>query len=212
VTFQPSDAFQQVRVPQPSHAQPGDSSRRNRFASSPVSHGLRHLASVSKSPPLRLTSSRSRRRACSWYRHINFSRWMHSRHAQAASPPYGRATLAGRTFGSVGEPFLIRGGRTEITIDEILRRGAYFSTIGAVATSSGRGSGQTSLSHQTSHVLLRDEDPLPAQCGANLTIAVAAVIAFEDVCDDATRTCIPVSDKQTCSVIEAGTAGKSQDG
>ena len=63
VIFQPSDAFQQVRVPQPSHAQPRDSSWRNRFAASPVTRGLRHLASVSKSPPLRLISSRSREKA-----------------------------------------------------------------------------------------------------------------------------------------------------
>jgi hypothetical protein len=63
VTFQPSDAFKQVRVPQPSHTQPRGSSWRNRFAASPVSHGLRHLASVGKSPPLRLTSSRSGGRA-----------------------------------------------------------------------------------------------------------------------------------------------------
>lgn len=62
--FQPSDAFQQVRVPQPSHAQPRNSSWRNRFAASPVSHGLRHPASVSRSPPLQLTSPPSRGRAC----------------------------------------------------------------------------------------------------------------------------------------------------
>lgn len=63
VKIQPSDAFKKVRVPQPSHAQPRSSSWRNRFAASSVSHGLRHLASVGKSPPLRLTSSRSRERA-----------------------------------------------------------------------------------------------------------------------------------------------------
>lgn len=57
-----------------------------------------------------------------------------------------------------------------------------------------------------------DEHLLSAQCRAGSTIAVAAVIAFEDVCDDATRASIPVSDEQTCTVIEVGTAGKPQDG
>ncbi len=100
----------------------------------------------------------------------------------------------------------------EITIDRIFRRGAQFSTIGVVATSPGRGSGQTLVSHQTSHDLLRDEHLLSAQCRAGSTIAVAAVIAFENVCDDATRASIPVSDEKTCTVIEVGTAGKPQDG
>jgi len=110
VTFQPSDAFQQVRVPQPSHAQPRDSSWRNRFAASPVSHGLRHPASVSRSPPLRLTSSRSRGRACPGTAQFQFRRVLHSKHAQAASPPNGRATLAGRTPGNVPAPHLIGSG------------------------------------------------------------------------------------------------------
>jgi hypothetical protein len=79
VTFQPSDAFQQVRVPQPSHAQPRGSSWRNRFTASPVSHGLRHLASVSKSPPLRLISLTAEKRQAQPNRHA-----LHSKHAQAA--------------------------------------------------------------------------------------------------------------------------------
>lgn len=95
MTIQPTDAFKQVRVPQPSHAQPGGSSWRNRFAASPVSHGLRHLASVGKSPPRRLTPSRSRGGACAGIA-TSTPPGLHSRHAQAASPPYGRATLAGR--------------------------------------------------------------------------------------------------------------------
>ena len=103
VTIQPSDAFKQVRVPQPSRAQPGGSSWRNRFAASPVSHGLRHLASVGKSPPLRLTSSRSRGRACPVLQRQRL-RVLHSRHAQAASPPCRRATLAGRTVVLIHPP------------------------------------------------------------------------------------------------------------
>ena len=75
----------------------------------------------------------------------------------------------------------------EVAIDDVLRRRADFSTIGALTTSPGRGSGQTLLSHQTTHYLLRDEDPLPDQCRANPAITVATVIEFEDVRDDAWR-------------------------
>ena len=46
-----------------SRAQPRGSAWRNHFAASPVSRRLCHLASVSKSPPLQLTSSHSRERA-----------------------------------------------------------------------------------------------------------------------------------------------------
>src|ERR1700687_4941939 len=59
-----------------------------------------------KSPPLRLTPSRSRRRACSLLQH-QLRRVMHSRHAQATRLPYGRVSLAGRTVGDVGSPHLI---------------------------------------------------------------------------------------------------------
>ncbi len=55
--------------------------------------------------------------------------------------------------------FWFGSGRVEVAIDDVLRRRANFSAIGAVATSPGRGSGQTFLSHQTTHYLLRDEDP-----------------------------------------------------
>jgi hypothetical protein len=39
------------------------------------------------------------------YYTINSFRALHSRHAQAASPPYRRAMLAGHTAGSVGHPY-----------------------------------------------------------------------------------------------------------
>jgi hypothetical protein len=59
-----------------------------------------------KSPPLRLTPSRSRKRACSLLQH-QVHRVMHSRHAQATRPPSGRASLSGRTVRDIGCPRLI---------------------------------------------------------------------------------------------------------
>src|SRR5713101_5185382 len=59
-----------------------------------------------KSPPLRLTPSRSRKRARSLLRH-QLQRAMHSRHAQATRPPSRRASLSGRTIGDVHAPDVI---------------------------------------------------------------------------------------------------------
>src|SRR5277367_5572434 len=59
-----------------------------------------------KSPPLRLTPSRSRRRACPLLQH-QLQRAMHSRHAQATWPPSRRASLSGRTVGDVGQPEVV---------------------------------------------------------------------------------------------------------
>src|SRR5712692_4861981 len=56
-----------------------------------------------KSPPLRLTPSRSRKRACSLLQH-QLRRVMHSTHAQATRPPFGRASLSGHTVGDVAQP------------------------------------------------------------------------------------------------------------
>src|SRR5664279_1153638 len=122
VTFQPSDAFQQVRVPQPSHAQPRSSSWRNRFAASPVSHGLRHLASVSKSPPLRLIFSHSREKAGT-----TKSSCTAFQTCSSSAPPFSRDTPAGRTVGDVHGPDLVgpRDGKPaqQIGINPVSWRG-----------------------------------------------------------------------------------------
>jgi len=122
VTFQPSDAFQQVRVPQPSHAQPRSSSWRNRFAASPVSHRLRHLASVGKSPPLRLISSRSREKAGT-----TKSSCTAFQTCSSSVPPFDRGTLAGRTVGDIHGPDLVgardRQSAQQIGINPVSWRG-----------------------------------------------------------------------------------------
>src|SRR5206468_11561512 len=58
-----------------------------------------------KSPPFRLTPSRSRGRARSLPQH-RLHRAVHSRHAQATLPPCGWAALSGRTVRHVGGPHL----------------------------------------------------------------------------------------------------------
>ncbi len=44
---------------------------------------------------------------------------MHSKHAQAASPPYGRATLAGRTIRDITHPGLVRHAHVEVAFQQI---------------------------------------------------------------------------------------------
>ena len=73
-----------------------------------------------KSPPLRLTPSRSRKRACSILQH-HLHRAMHSRHAPATPPPFRRASLAGRTVSKVCYPQLIGTTRLELALDQIAR-------------------------------------------------------------------------------------------
>src|SRR5690606_28564920 len=46
---------------------------------------------------------------------------LHSKHAQAASPPCRRATLAGRTVGEIRYPEPVRTVRLELASDQILR-------------------------------------------------------------------------------------------
>ena len=54
--------------------------------------------------------------------------------------------------------------------------------------------------------------PSLTECRAYPAIAVATVIEFEDVRDDATHASILVSDKQSCAMVKVGTAGKTQYG
>src|ERR1039458_3224110 len=125
VTFQPSDAFQQVRVAQPSYAQPRSSSWRNRFAASPVSRRLRHLASVSKSPPLRLIFSHSREKAGT-----TKSSCTAFQTCSSSAPPFSRDTLAGRTVGDVASPRRVGRGRGEVAIQKVRRNRQIMPAVG----------------------------------------------------------------------------------
>ncbi len=59
--------------------------------------------------------------------HYQLLRGIHSKHAQAALPPYGRATLAGRTIGHIRTPHLVgtrnRNTSQQIRINLVLRMG-----------------------------------------------------------------------------------------
>lgn len=50
---------------------------------------------------------------------VNSSGVLHSKHAQAASPPYGRATLAGRTVRRVCNPQHVRRRGAEVALHQI---------------------------------------------------------------------------------------------
>src|SRR6266851_2548394 len=73
-----------------------------------------------KSPPLRLTPSRSRGRACSLLQH-QLRRAMHSRHAQATRSPSRWASLSGRTVSDVAQPKVIGVLCVEVPVDQVRR-------------------------------------------------------------------------------------------
>lgn len=58
------------------------------------------------------------------YCNVNSSGVLHSKHAQAASPPCRRATLAGRTVGEIRHPQLIRTVSCEVSLHEVPRAGS----------------------------------------------------------------------------------------
>ncbi len=124
-----------------------------------------------KSPPLRLTPSRSRGRACSLLQH-RLRRAMHSRHAQATRPPFGRASLSGRTVGEVGHPKLVGTTRLELTVDPIERPfGAFLSDCGPALTPTHHAL-QAQRVHQPLDRAARDHDVLAAELPPHLACPV----------------------------------------
>ena len=77
--------------------------------------------------------------------------------------------------------------------DEILEHSGDFSQIKAVPISLHSDNDQTFRPHQALHDFLREAELLPAQCCLYWAITVAAVIAFEDLCDGKTRIRILIS-------------------
>src|SRR6266849_5739236 len=130
-----------------------------------------------KSPPLRLTPSRSRGRACSLLQH-QLRRDMHSRHAQATRPPFGRASLSGRTVRKIGNPFLVGGRGDERAIQQIWRNDVFQPLPHIVRLAPTLGaSPQCRALHQSFHpVQPTGQTPLlevvPHPPGAVSTIAV----------------------------------------
>src|SRR5258707_9440621 len=72
-----------------------------------------------RSPPLRLTPSRSRRRACSLLQH-QLRRALHSKHAQATPPPARRASLIGRTISDIRYPRAVHCALIKAAIEQVL--------------------------------------------------------------------------------------------
>src|SRR5579862_2252438 len=103
-----------------------------------------------KSPPLRLTASRSRGRACSLLQH-QLRRTMHSRHAQAARSPSGRTSLAGRTIGDVSRPGLVRTLRCEVLFQKVRRHRQRVLRIGGRLEAAFVPPANVILMHQPLH-------------------------------------------------------------
>src|SRR5690606_2164731 len=112
------------------------------------------------------------------YCNVNSSGALHSKHAQAASPPCRRATLAGRAIGDVGYPCLI--GRWHIKL--LLQVVGRYSTGPTVFVSR-----TTSISRLGAYSVLANEsgDAMPTatlayvtQIMGDLTVAVDTATVF----------------------------------
>lgn len=107
-TFQPTDADEPVRAPQPSDTSPGNHHGVTVSPQSPLPASYVTLPVGSRSPPLGLTLPHSRKQA----RQIPpFS--------MRSKPIPPRFLRARRTVGDVGEPYLVRRGGDEVALEKI---------------------------------------------------------------------------------------------
>src|SRR5690606_41454732 len=107
------------------------------------------------------------------YYNVNSSGALHSKHAQAASPPCGRATLAGRTIGEVSDPQSIRAIGLKVTLDQIsgaCRCAIWHSGTHPFATSDTL---YTKATHQAFNRAARPRHAFPMQLLPDLANPIA---------------------------------------
>ena len=80
-----------------------------------------------------------------------------------------------------GEPLLVRRGGPEVAIEQVVGCRADLAHVRPVSTTLARCGDQALLLHQAPHNLLRDVHGLIAEAGVNPPVAVAPIVALEDV-------------------------------
>ena len=130
-----------------------------------------------KSPPFRLTPSHNGRRACPAL-HRKSHRVLHSKYAQATSPPCRRASLAGRTVGDIRCPDLIRRRRCKVAIQQILRHRQAVPRVRRHLVAPLVAGVNTMLAHQSFHAFLRFLIA-EGKCAVNLADAVPVVAQWK---------------------------------
>src|SRR5690606_13551757 len=107
------------------------------------------------------------------YCNVNSSGVLHSKHAQAASPPCGRATLAGRTIGDICNPSLIRLGHIELPVKQIGRHRKVVLAIGRIHKLALPDRAQTVHTHQPPYSKPPHLHAPLSQCHAYTATAIA---------------------------------------
>ena len=116
--------------------------------------------------------------------------------------------LAGRDLElrDVGEPLLVRCTRAEVAVQEVVWCRTDLAHVRAVSPAFARGGDQALLLHQAPHDLLRDGHALPGQRGLHPAVAVATIVALEDVGHDASNVGVLVADLEPRPMVEVGAA------
>lgn len=117
------------------------------------------------------------------YCNVNSSGVLHSKHAQAASPPYGRATLAGRTICEIRNPQLIRPVCLELPVDSVQR--ARRARIGdrRAKPLAAYSASQTLQLHQPRDRAARHRNTFPVHLLPDLRHAVDLHVGLPDTPD-----------------------------
>ena len=117
------------------------------------------------------------------YCNVNSSGVPHSKHAQAASPPCRRATLAGRTVGEIRYPQTIGPVRLEIPLHQIARAGGLAIRDRGTNPFAAPDALDTKVSHQPFDCASCHGHALPSQLLPNLASARDPKILFPNTLD-----------------------------
>jgi hypothetical protein len=101
------------------------------------------------------------------------------------------------SFGALG---------AEVAVQEVVRCRTDLAHVRAVSTTLARRGNQALLLHQAPHDLLRDVHRLIDQRGVNPPVAVAAVVALEDVGHGLAHLGVLVGDFESSPMVEVGAA------
>ncbi len=117
------------------------------------------------------------------YYNVNSSGVLHSKHAQAASPPCRRATLAGRTVGETRHPKFIRPLSLELPVDPVQRaRRARIGSRRANPLAANRAT-QTLQFHQSRNRTACHRNTFPIHLLPDLRHAIDLHVGLPDALD-----------------------------
>ena len=98
--------------------------------------------------------------------------------------------------------FFVGRGRAEVAVEKVVWRWADLSEVRAITATPGGRDDKAFLLHEAVHDLLRDADALLVQRRAHATVAIAPMVALEDLVERAPNFDVPVSAIELSSMVE----------